>query len=104
MKYLLKPVMALVFLISLSEAKEFVIDNAHSNIGFSVKHMMISNVKGSFNAYTADIDFDAEKKINEAKAQVLAEKKAAELAAEAAAAAPAAEEAAPAVEEAPAAE
>lgn len=45
---------------------------------------------------------DAEKKINEAKAQVLAEKKAAELAAEAAAAAPAAEEA-PA-EEAPAAE
>lgn len=63
MKYLLKPIMALVFLISLSEAKEFVIDNAHSNIGFSVKHMMISNVKGSFKAYTADIDFDAEKKI-----------------------------------------
>ena len=44
---------------------------------------------------------DAEKKINEAKAKVLADKKAADLAEEAAAAAPAVEEAAPAVEAAP---
>lgn len=44
---------------------------------------------------------DAEKKINEAKAKVLADKKAADLAEEAAAAAPAVEEAAPAVEVAP---
>lgn len=63
MKHLLKPIMALILLASLSEAKEFVIDNTHSNIGFSVKHMMISNVKGNFNTYTADIDFDAEKKV-----------------------------------------
>ena len=41
---------------------------------------------------------DAEKKINEAKAKVLADKKAADLAEEAAAAAPAVEEAAPAPE------
>lgn len=63
MKQLLKPIMALILLASLAEAKEFVIDNTHSNIGFSVKHMMISNVKGNFNTYTADIDFDAEKKV-----------------------------------------
>lgn len=51
---------ALVF--SLAHAKEFVIDNTHTNVGFSIKHMMISNVKGNFNNYTADIDFDVEKK------------------------------------------
>ena len=63
MKYLFKPTVALVLLFSFAGAKEFIIDNAHSNVGFSVKHMMISNVKGNFNAYTADIDFDADKKV-----------------------------------------
>lgn len=58
MKYLL--VMALVF--SYAQAKEFVIDNAHSNVGFSIKHMMISNVKGEFKTYTAEIDYDTEQK------------------------------------------
>jgi hypothetical protein len=55
--------MASALLFSLAEAKEFVIDNTHSNIGFSIKHMMISNVKGNFNTYSADIDYDAEKKV-----------------------------------------
>jgi len=63
MKHLARLLMATTLLLSFAEAKEFIIDNAHSNIGFSVKHMMISNVKGNFNAYTADIDFDAEKKV-----------------------------------------
>ncbi|WP_263833760.1 YceI family protein [Sulfurospirillum oryzae] len=63
MKHLYKPLMALALLFSFAEAKEFVIDNTHSNIGFSVKHMMISNVKGNFNTYTADIDFDTDKKV-----------------------------------------
>ena len=63
MKYLFKLLMASALLFSLAEAKEFVIDNTHSNIGFSIKHMMISNVKGNFNTYSADIDYDAEKKI-----------------------------------------
>ena len=49
--------------LSLGEAKEFVIDNTHSNIGFSIKHMMISNVKGNFNIYSADIDYDTDKKV-----------------------------------------
>lgn len=63
MKHLLKLLMASTLLFSLAEAKEFVIDNTHSNIGFSIKHMMISNVKGNFNTYSADIDYDAEKKV-----------------------------------------
>lgn len=63
MKHLLRLLMVSAFLLSFSEAKEFVIDNAHSNIGFSAKHMMISNVKGNFNVYNAEIDYDADKKV-----------------------------------------
>ena len=62
MRHLFKLLMAMTLLFSFAEAKEFVIDNTHSNVGFSVKHMMISNVKGNFNAYNAEIDYDSAKK------------------------------------------
>lgn len=32
------------------------VDKSHSNVGFSVKHMMVSKVKGSFANYDATID------------------------------------------------
>lgn len=38
--------------------KKWTIDPAHSEIGFKVKHMMFTNVKGFFNDYTADITFN----------------------------------------------
>lgn len=38
--------------------KKWTIDPSHSEIGFRVKHMMFTNVKGQFNDYTATIDFD----------------------------------------------
>ena len=63
MKKLLGAFFAVAMLMSFAQAKEFVIDNTHSNVGFSVKHMMVSNVKGNFNTYTAEIDYDVEKKI-----------------------------------------
>lgn len=34
------------------------IDPAHSSIGFEVKHMMVSKVKGQFTNYSADIEAD----------------------------------------------
>lgn len=34
------------------------IDQAHSTIGFEVKHMMVSKVKGQFTNYTADVEAD----------------------------------------------
>lgn len=34
------------------------IDQAHSSIGFEVKHMMVSKVKGQFTNYSADIEVD----------------------------------------------
>ncbi|QKF74337.1 YceI-like domain-containing periplasmic protein [Aliarcobacter faecis] len=39
-------------------ATEYKVDNAHTNIGFTVKHMMITNVHGKFTSYDAIIDFD----------------------------------------------
>jgi len=39
-------------------AKEYVLDKTHTDVGFKIKHLQISNVKGSFNDYDAVIDFD----------------------------------------------
>ncbi|MBT2584009.1 YceI family protein [Planococcus sp. ISL-109] len=36
--------------------KKWTVDQAHSEIGFSVKHMMISKVKGSFASYEAQVE------------------------------------------------
>ena len=35
---------------------KWAIDQSHTNIGFSVKHMMVSKVKGQFDAYTANVE------------------------------------------------
>jgi polyisoprenoid-binding protein YceI len=34
------------------------IDNAHSEINFSVRHMMISNVRGRFESFSGEVNFD----------------------------------------------
>jgi polyisoprenoid-binding protein YceI len=35
---------------------KFVVDQAHSAVGFEVRHMMVSKVKGQFGSYTADVE------------------------------------------------
>lgn len=39
-------------------ATAFTIDPAHSQVGFSVKHMMVSKVPGKFDRYGGTIEFD----------------------------------------------
>ncbi|WP_144510634.1 YceI family protein [Bacillus sp. FJAT-22090] len=39
---------------------KFNLDAAHSSIDFSVKHMMVSKVKGSFTNFSADLEGNAE--------------------------------------------
>jgi polyisoprenoid-binding protein YceI len=36
----------------------FVLDAAHSNVGFSVRHMMISNVRGAFGKVSGEVSHD----------------------------------------------
>lgn len=39
-------------------AADYVVDKQHTNIGFSVKHLMISNVKGNFTDFEGTFSFD----------------------------------------------
>jgi polyisoprenoid-binding protein YceI len=60
MKLSLKPAVAALVLASpsLAFAAEFVIDSAHSAANFSVKHMMVSNVRGAFAKVTGTANID----------------------------------------------
>jgi polyisoprenoid-binding protein YceI len=68
----MKRILLLPLLVSLtlafSQAAEYIVDTSHSHVSFSIKHMMISNVKGEFKSFEADLDFDPQtksfKKIN----------------------------------------
>lgn len=35
---------------------KYVVDKSHSNVGFQVKHMMVSKVKGNFDSYEATVE------------------------------------------------
>jgi polyisoprenoid-binding protein YceI len=40
------------------ENSKWAVDTAHSSVDFSIRHMMISKVKGSFDSFEAQIDAD----------------------------------------------
>ncbi|MCH9814610.1 MAG: YceI family protein [Epsilonproteobacteria bacterium] len=40
----------------------YTIDTEHSSVGFKVKHLMISNVKGSFDHFNGDFEYDEKTK------------------------------------------
>lgn len=62
MRLLTKITSTLLLTFGLANASEYIIDNSHTTVGFSVKHMMITNVKGDFKTYDGMIDFDKDKK------------------------------------------
>lgn len=35
---------------------QWTVDQSHSSVGFEVKHMMVSKVKGEFDSYTAEVE------------------------------------------------
>jgi polyisoprenoid-binding protein YceI len=58
---------ALLILPALAAASTWQIDPVHTNIQFSVRHMMISNVKGVFHKFTGAFEID-DKDITKSKA------------------------------------
>ena len=52
---------AALLLSALAQAASYKMDPAHSAVGFSVKHMMISKVRGNFTKYEGTFDFDEKK-------------------------------------------
>jgi polyisoprenoid-binding protein YceI len=53
-------------------AAVYTIDHEHTDVGFSVRHMVISNVKGFFETYEADFDVDKNNRLTTAKAVIQA--------------------------------
>jgi polyisoprenoid-binding protein YceI len=51
-------VAAALFLAGPALAAEYQVDKSHTSIGFSVKHMVISNVKGNFTDFAGSFTFD----------------------------------------------
>lgn len=50
--------------------KKYAVDFSHSSITFSVKHMMISNVKGSFDSFHAEIETDSIEDLTNSKLSI----------------------------------
>lgn len=44
------------------QAENYKLDTAHTEIGFSVKHLLISNVKGRFGSFNGSFEYDKAKK------------------------------------------
>lgn len=44
-----------------ASAAPYAIDPSHTDVGFSIKHLMISNVKGRFKKFSGTFDFDPAK-------------------------------------------
>ncbi len=62
-------VLALLALPALAAAETWSIDADHSSVGFTVRHMMVSNVKGSFGTFSGTVEVD-EKDIAGSKVSV----------------------------------
>lgn len=60
---------AIMILPSLAAASQWNIDPDHSNVGFSVSHLMVSHVKGNFNKYSGVVDIN-DKDITKSKVDV----------------------------------
>ncbi|HEA8109574.1 TPA: polyisoprenoid-binding protein [Campylobacter lari] len=58
-KTLLGSLVLACFISNASLAKDFIIDQAHTDVAFKIKHLQISNVRGKFKNYNANIDFDS---------------------------------------------
>ena len=67
-------VFALIGTLSSAIAATYKIDASHSNVGFKVKHLAISTVRGHFGAYEGTLEFDPAKP-NELKAEAILETK-----------------------------
>lgn len=58
MNFVTKVTSALILSMGFANAAIYDVDASHTNVGFTVKHMMITNVHGNFKTYDAMIDFD----------------------------------------------
>ena len=72
MKFLLNSLIFGILILSATvQANEtYTIDNAHASIGFSISHLVISNVKGNFNDFSGTFVLDKHNRLTEANASI----------------------------------
>lgn len=72
MKSIVKAIAAaIVFTLpAAASAGSWAIDTDHSNVGFKVRHMMVSNVKGEFGKYSGKVEID-DKDVTKSKVEVV---------------------------------
>ncbi len=58
-RFIYTAVLVVFIIAGVQAADKYVADKAHTNIGFTVKHMVITTVPGKFNDYMIDFIFDA---------------------------------------------
>lgn len=56
-------IQAMASLAIAAHAETFTVDTGHAEIGFSAKHMMVSNIKGKFNTFEGTIEYDIASKM-----------------------------------------
>lgn len=61
-KLLFSAVASSFLLVGAVNAKDYTVDLAHTHVGFKVKHLQVSNVRGSFDDFEGKIDFDPQTK------------------------------------------
>lgn len=66
-------VMSIIMYTVAVQAAVYDIDPAHTDFGFSVKHMVIANVKGTFQKIEGTLEFDNNNKLTGAHAVITAE-------------------------------
>lgn len=72
-RILVSSLLAVLFLSVPAFAASYIIDPAHTYVGFSAKHMIITNVKGRFKEFSGSFDFDEKsKKLKEVKLNIIA--------------------------------
>ncbi|MBR8463317.1 YceI family protein [Campylobacter sp. faydin G-24] len=60
-----------IFLTIFANSAEYQIDKDHTNVGFRIKHISITNINGNFKDYDAILDFDRDtQSINYLKATI----------------------------------
>lgn len=62
-------VLTALILPALTFASTWTIDPDHSNIGFKVRHLMVSNVRGSFDKFTGSVEIN-DKEISKSRVEV----------------------------------
>ncbi len=59
MRYLLSMISVWIGFSGVSFAESYMIDPSHTEVGFTVTHMVISDVRGQFNSFSGSFDFDS---------------------------------------------